>query len=111
MISELADDMKAERIEHLDVREKTSVADFFVVCTGTSDTHVRSIAERVAERLRERGIRPVRSEMGDSGWVLQDFGDVIFHVMREEKRQFYDLESLWQQMERNPDLIIQEPGI
>ncbi len=108
LIEQFADDMKAERIERLDVREKTSVADFFVVCSGTSDTHVRSIAERVEEKMREKGIRPLRSEIGDSGWVLQDYGDVILNVMREEKRQFYDLESLWEGMAKNPDLLAED---
>jgi len=99
-----ADDLKAERIETLDVRAKTSVADYFVVCSGTSDRHVQSIAERVAERLLEHRVKPVRSDGDRSGWVLQDYGDVILHVMREEQRQFYDLEALWNSMRPNPDL-------
>jgi ribosome-associated protein len=93
-----ADDMKAERIETLDVREKTSVADYFVVCSGTSDRHVQSIAEKVADKLRESRNKPLRVEGDGSGWVLQDYGDVVFHVMREEERQFYDLETLWKNM-------------
>jgi ribosome-associated protein len=104
-IVSFADDIKAERIETLDVRQKTSVADYFIVCTGNSDTHVRSIAERVEERLRELGIRPLRTEVGDAGWVLQDYGDVVFHVMREERRQFYDLEALWTNAQADQDLI------
>lgn len=105
LVAEYADDMKAERIESLDVRAKTSVAAYFVVCTGTSDTHVRSIAERVAEKMRdEQGMKPLRTEAGDAGWVLQDFGDVVFHVMREERRQFYDLETLWNSMPIDPNL-------
>ncbi|MBS1705048.1 MAG: ribosome silencing factor [Armatimonadetes bacterium] len=105
LICEFADDMKAERIDTLDVRTKTSVTDYFVVCSGNSDTHVRAIAERVAEKLRDKGVRPLRTEEGDSGWVLQDFGDVVLNVMREEKRQFYSLESLWREMQTNPDLL------
>ena len=104
LITQYADDMKAERIETLDVREKTTVADFFVVCTGTSDRHVSSIAEKVAENLRQQKIRPLRVEGDKSGWVLQDYGDVILHVMREEQRQFYDLESLWNSMRPDPSL-------
>lgn len=104
LIVQFADDMKAERIETLDVRQKTSVADYFVVCTGTSDRHVSSIAERVAENLRKRKVRPLRVEGDKSGWVLQDYGDVILHVMREEQRQFYDLESLWNTMRPDPSL-------
>lgn len=100
-----ADSIKAERIEVLDVRAKTSVADYFVVCTGTSDTHVNSIVERVAEKLRESGQRPLRQDSAASGWALLDYGDVVFHVMREEKRQFYDLETLWNTMQSDPNLI------
>lgn len=105
LVVEFADDIKAERIETLDVRAKTSVTDFFVICTGNSDIHVRSIAERVREKMRERGIRPVRTDGSSTGWVLQDYGDVVFHVMLEEKRQFYDLESLWEGLRPNPDLV------
>ena len=105
MICKTADDIKAERIETLDVRMKTSVADFFIVCTGTSDVHVNSIADRVREKLGEIKVKPLRTESGGSGWVLQDYGDVVFHVMREEKRQFYDLESLWTSMQHDPNLV------
>lgn len=104
LIVQFADDMKAEHIETLDVHQKTSVADYFVVCTGTSDRHVASIAEKVAENLRARRIRPLRTEGDRSGWVLMDFGDVVLHVMREEQRQFYDLESLWNTMRPDPSL-------
>jgi ribosome-associated protein len=104
LIVSFADDMKAERIETLDVRRKTSVADFFVLCTGNSDRHVASIVDRVAEKLREHKVKPLRTEGGHSGWVLQDYGDVIFHVMREEERQFYDLETLWNTIQPDPNL-------
>jgi ribosome-associated protein len=99
-----ADDMKAERIELLDVRKKTSVADYFLVCSGTSDRHVDSIADRVAEKLQLQNSKPFRTEGERSGWILQDYGDVIFHVMKEEQRQFYDLEALWESAQANPDL-------
>ncbi len=104
LIIEAADDLKAERIETLNVREKTSIADYFVVCGGTSDRHVQSIADRVAERLSEVKEKPTRVEGDRSGWVLQDYGDVILHVMREEQRQFYDLETLWKNMQPSSDL-------
>ncbi len=103
-IREAADDMKAERIETLDVRAKTSVADFFIVCSGTSDRHVQSIAEKVAEKMAIQKSKPSRVEGDRSGWVLQDYGDVVFHVMREEQRQFYDLETLWDSVRPDPNL-------
>lgn len=99
-----ADDMKAENIETLDVGSKTSIADFFIVCTGTSDRHVSSIADKVYEKMAELKEKPVRVEGDRSGWVLHDYGDVLLHVMREEQRQFYDLEALWKSIQPNPDL-------
>ncbi len=103
-IIEAADDMKAEQIEQLDVRAKTSVAEYFIVCSGTSDRHVQSIAERVAEKLAISRVKPLRTEGERSGWVLQDYGDVVFHVMKEEQRQFYDLETLWKNIPPDPNL-------
>jgi ribosome-associated protein len=103
-ITEAADELKAEQIETLDVREKTSVADYFVVCSGTSDRHVQSIAERVAEKLSASKVKPLRVEGERSGWVLQDYGDVVLHVMRDEQRQFYDLETLWKNAQPDPNL-------
>ena len=106
LVAKLADDIKAELIETLDVRAKTSICDYFVVCSGNSDTHVNSISGRVEEKMKEGGMKPLRSETGSgTGWVLLDFGDVIFHCMLEEKRQFYDLETLWHNIQPDPDLI------
>ncbi len=99
-----ADDMKAENIETLDVRDKTSVADYFIVCSGTSDRHVSSIADKVFEKMADQKEKPVRVEGDRSGWVLHDYGDVILHVMREEQRQFYDLETLWTNVQADPNL-------
>ena len=104
IIVNAADELKAESIETLDVREKTSVADYFVVCSGTSDRHIASIADKVAERMHAQKQKPYRTEGDRTGWVLQDYGDVILHVMKEEQRQFYDLETLWKTMHPNPDL-------
>lgn len=97
-IREIADSIKAESIEIIDVRSKTVVTDYILICSGTSDLHVRSIADRIDEEMRKLKMKPRAIEGRDSGWVLLDFGDVICHVMREEQRQFYDLESLWNMM-------------
>ncbi|MBX3097640.1 MAG: ribosome silencing factor [Fimbriimonadaceae bacterium] len=99
--------MKALDIETIDVAKKTSATERVIICTGTSDTHVSSIAERVSDRLREdHGVKPLRQKtaLRGDGWVLLDYGDVIFHVFLEEKRQFYDLESLWQNTPTDPAL-------
>ncbi|MCX7798989.1 MAG: ribosome silencing factor [Fimbriimonadales bacterium] len=104
-IIRIAEDAKAERIETLDVRAKTSMADYFIVCSANNDRHVAAIADRVDEKLREQSVRPLRTEGEGTGWVLMDFGDVVFHIMREEQRQFYDLETLWKSLQRDPNLI------
>lgn len=104
MIVQIAEEMKADRVETLDLRRKTIVCDFFVVCSGTSDIHVRSIAEKIEEKMRESRIKPSRIEGRGSGWILLDFGDVVCHVMREEQRQFYDLESLWRDVPVHEDI-------
>jgi ribosome-associated protein len=104
IIVDAADEIKAERIETLDVRAKTSVCDYFVVCSGTSERHVESIADRVAERLLMEKEKPIRTDGERTGWMLQDYGDVVFHVMREEERQFFDLEALWNSLPKDPNL-------
>lgn len=104
LIVAVADDMKAEAIETLDVRQKTSIADFFVVCTGTNDRQISAIADEVEKKMRDRKERPLRTEGDNSGWVLQDYGDVVLHIMRDEQRQFYDLETLWKTMQPDQNL-------
>lgn len=106
-ILDAADEIKAERIETLDVRGKTSVTDYFVVCSGTSDRHVSSIADKVAEDLTILKSKPSRVEGEGSGWILQDYGDVVLNVMREETRQFYDLETLWKSYQTSPDYPVE----
>ncbi len=88
--------IKAHDITVLDVRGQTIIADFFVMCSGTSITHIKSIVEGVQERLREEARLRAKSE-GDaqSYWMILDYSDVILHVFSEETRAFYDLERLW----------------
>jgi len=94
---ELADNKKAENIAVLDVRKLSSVTDYFVIASGTSQPHLRAIVEEIAGRLREdHDLRPSRSEGSSGGnWVVLDYFDVIVHVMHAETRKHYDLESLW----------------
>lgn len=89
-------DIKAQDVIALDVRNMTSIADHIVIASGTSSRHVKSIADRVIEQVKEAGARPLGIE-GDamSDWVLVDIGDVVLHVMTPATRQFYDLERLW----------------
>ena len=94
---EYADDKKAEDLVILDLRELSSVTDYFVIASGSSEPHLRAIVDEITERLREdHELRP-RAVDGTlhAGWVVLDFFDVIVHVMRAETRDRYDLETLW----------------
>lgn len=96
-IRELAEAKKAENITVLDVRGLSTVTDFFVIATGTSEPHLRAIAEEITEKLEESaGLRP-RAVDGQvpTHWMVLDYVDVIAHVMRAEVRAKYDLEGLW----------------
>jgi len=94
---EYADNRKAENIVVLDVRDLSSVTDYFVIASGTSEPHLRAIVEEITGKLRdEHDIRPVRTDGSTQGaWVALDFFDVIVHVMRTDVREHYDLEGLW----------------
>ncbi len=105
LIIQIIDDMKAERIAVLDVHQKTSISDYFIVCSGNSDVHINAIAGKIGDKLREVGLKPIHLESKGGGWVLIDYGDVIVHIMKEEIRQFYDFESLWEMMNPHPDLV------
>ena len=94
---EFADNKKAENIVILDVRKLSSVTDYFVIASGTSEPHLRAIVDEITDELRDRhGIRPVRRDGTVHGaWVVLDYFDVIVHVMRQDIRERYDLEGLW----------------
>jgi len=94
---ELADNRKAENIVVLDVSKISSVTDYFVICTGTSEPHLRAIVDEITGKLREEHtLRPRATDGGlQTAWVVIDYFDVIIHVMREDLREHYDLEGLW----------------
>ena len=95
-VVEAALGVKALDVVALDVRELTSFADVFVVATGTSDRHVKAVADAVVEAGRALGAKPLGVEgYDDAHWVLIDLNDVVVHVFRAEARQHYDLERLW----------------
>lgn len=99
--AQAAGDKKAEDICVLDVHKISPVTDFFVICSGRSNTQIRAIAESVMEAVSGLGQRYLRKEGNeDAGWVLIDFGDAVVHVFDEREREFYKLESLWKDAEK-----------
>ena len=97
LAAEACDDRKAVDIRLIRVEEVSSLADWFVICSGLTDVQVRAIARSVEDRLEsEAGRLPLRREGQSEGrWVLLDYGEVIVHVLTPQERSFYDLESFW----------------
>ena len=94
---ELADNKKAEDIVILDLRKISSITDYFVICTGTSEPHLRAIVDEIQEHLEEEQHLTPRGTDGavNTSWVVLDYFDVIVHVMRRDVRELYNLEDLW----------------
>ncbi len=96
------DDLKAVNTVTMDVRALTDVMDYLVIASGTSNRHVRSLADNVAAESKKQGMRPLGVEGEEGGeWVLVDYGDVVVHVMLPATRDFYDLERLWASHDRD----------
>jgi ribosome-associated protein len=99
-----AADKKARDIAVIDVGDFLAITDYFVICSGQSDRQVKTIAEEIEAKLKEIGVRPLRSEGNvEGGWLLIDYGVFVVHVFTDEARAFYDLERLWKDAPR-PDL-------
>jgi ribosome-associated protein len=95
-IVDLASDKKASDIVLLEIRELTTLADYFVIASGASERQLGAIADGIVEGLREEGMRPIGREGGSNAhWLLLDFGSVIVHIMAPPERDFYQLERLW----------------
>ena len=96
VVLDALDDLKAVNPVTLDVAALTDVMDYLVIASGTSNRHVKSLANNVCMEAKKQGMRPIGVEGDDAGeWVLVDFGDVDVHVMLPATRDFYDLERLW----------------
>jgi ribosome-associated protein len=96
LIVEIATDKKANDILMLRTAEVTSMADFFVICSGRSDRQVQALARSIVDQLREQGIRPLGVEGLSSGrWVLVDYASVVVHLFTPQEREYYGLERLW----------------
>jgi ribosome-associated protein len=96
-----AEDRKAKDVVILELKGLTDIADYFVVAGGTSERHVRSIAEHIETSLKALGVKPYSVEGSQEGrWVIIDYQNVILHIFLEPLRQLYDLESLWIEAKR-----------
>jgi ribosome-associated protein len=92
----IALDKKAADLIVLDVQGVSSVTDYFIVCSGKSTTHLRTIIDAIRTELKTEGVRPLHAEgRVESGWVLLDYGDVLVHAFLEDTRAYYALERLW----------------
>jgi ribosome-associated protein len=101
MLIEAAEDKKAWDPVIVDLRGKTTVADYFVICDGETDRQLRSIADGMVERARADGVRPLAvSGYEEATWILLDFDSVLAHVFLPGERAYYDLETLWVEAEK-----------
>lgn len=99
---EALEDLKAVNVVVLDVRKISTITDFMIIASGNSDRHVKSLADKVVEKAKAAGVRPLGVEgerVGD--WILVDLVDVVVHVMKPDAREFYSLERLWTIKEPN----------
>lgn len=96
LIVDAAESKKAEDIEIMNLRDRTLIADYFVVCSGSSDIHIRSVVDGIRDALADHGMKRSRIEgYSEARWVLIDAEDVVVHVFARDEREFYDLESIW----------------
>ena len=96
LVAGAAEEKKAREVVVLDVRGKTTIADYFVICEGDTDRQIRAIADNIDECCRERGVRPLRTAgLRDASWACLDYDSVIVHIFLPGERSFYDLEGLW----------------
>ena len=97
-IVSVLEDKKAKEIKILEVKDVTLVADYFVICSGTSTTHIKALADELEIKLEEKGIKMHHREGYNSArWILLDYSDVIIHVFHQDDRMYYNLEKIWSQ--------------
>ena len=98
---------KAQNIISIDLKDKSSIADYMIIASGTSSRHIQSLSEQVLEKLKDNGIRESKIEGKDSTeWKLVDGIDLIVHIFHPEKRKFYELEKMWSELIPKEKLII-----
>ncbi len=100
-IIKVLEDKKAIDIKKVDIKDKTTIADYFIIASGTSSTHIKALADNIEENLKKQGIKPVKIEGYNSGtWILMDYSDIIVHIFTEEEREHYNLEDLWEKIDK-----------
>jgi len=93
---DVASDKKASDIILLDIRDVSTIADYFVICSGNNTRQIQAIAESIDEELEKQGAKVLHREgVAESGWLLLDFGDIIVHIFGAKEREYYRLERLW----------------
>ena len=106
---EAASEKKALNLVVLDVRDLTSIADVFIICSGRSNRQVNAIADSIVAKLKKHKIKPLSVEgTGEGHWVLLDYGHVVIHVFYEPVREFFDLEGLWADAKRITPPVLKE---
>jgi ribosome-associated protein len=97
LVREAMEELRAVDVKVIQVTEKTHLTDYLAICSGTSNIHIRAIADNVLDKLKEHDIKGIRREgYQEARWILMDFGDVLAHVFDPEDREFYALEKFWQ---------------
>ena len=98
-IENILNDNKALEVKSIDLKDKTSIADFMIIASGTSSKHIQSLSQILLDRLKKKGIENCRLEgRASNDWKLIDAADIIIHIFHPEKRKFYDLESMWSEL-------------
>ena len=106
-IEKILNDNKAIEIKSINLKNKTSIADFMIIASGNSSRHIQALSEIVLDKLKEKGIKNCRLEGSKSNeWKLIDGIDIIIHIFHPEKRKFYDLERMWSELIPKERLII-----
>ena len=95
-IVKILDANKAGQLKLLRVNDRTVMTDYFVICTGNSNTHIKSLSGEVEYKLGEKGVKPMGIDGYDSGlWIVMDYGNIMLHIFNREQRDFFKLEKLW----------------
>ena len=106
-IEQILNDNKAIDVRSIDLKDKSSIADYMIVASGTSSRHLQALSEMILEKLKKEGVSNCRLEGKDSNeWKLIDGIDIIIHIFNPEKRKFYELEKMWSELIPKEKLII-----